>query len=105
MCCTFFVYTGGVATETNILLNDIWCYDINKREWEEIDVGDATSRPLPREGHVMTAGPFEPTTSFTIHGGMGYGYVPYEDTWTFDMSRKMWTQIAVVQNVEQEWVS
>ena len=40
---------------------------------------DATNRPLPREGHVMVKGPFEETTSFTIHGGMGYGYVPYED--------------------------
>lgn len=27
----------------------------------------------------MVKGPFEETTSFTIHGGMGYGYVPYED--------------------------
>jgi hypothetical protein len=78
---------GGVGTDNNVLMNDIWSYDIKTRQWEEIDVGSATNRPLPREGHAMIKGPFEESSSFTIHGGMGYGYVPYEDTWTFDLGK------------------
>lgn len=100
---TKMIVFGGVS-DNNVLLNDIWTYDVKTRAWEEIDVGHATNRPMPREGHVAVAGPFEPASSFTIHGGMGYGYVPFEDTWTFEMSTATWTQVAVVENVEKEWV-
>jgi hypothetical protein len=100
---TKMIIFGGVS-DNNILLNDIWTYDTKTREWEEIDVGVANNRPLPREGHVAVEGPFETTSSFTIHGGMGYGYVPYDDTWSFDMSTATWMQVAVVKNVEKEWV-
>ena len=100
---TKMVIFGGVS-DNNMLLNDIWTYDVNTRMWEEVVIGNAQDVPLPREGHVMVAGPTEETSSFTIHGGMGYGYVPYEDTWTFDLPTGTWTQVAVVRNIEEEWV-
>ena len=100
---TKMIIFGGVS-DSNILLNDIWTYDVNTRMWEEVVIGNAQDVPLPREGHVMVAGPTEETSSFTIHGGMGYGYVPYEDTWTFDLPTGTWTQVAVVRNIEEEWV-
>ena len=33
-----FVF-GGVGVDNNMLMNDIWSYDIKTRQWEELDVG------------------------------------------------------------------
>jgi hypothetical protein len=45
---TKMIIFGGV-TDNNMLLNDIWTYDVGTRMWEEVVVGNAQDRPLPRE--------------------------------------------------------
>jgi len=37
-----FVF-GGVGVDNNMLMNDIWSYDIKTRQWEELDVGGTIS--------------------------------------------------------------
>ena len=37
-----FVF-GGVGVDNNVLMNDIWSYDIKTRQWEELDVGGTIS--------------------------------------------------------------
>ena len=81
---------GGVVHGPRLLMNDVWALDMGARKWEEVSVAKDLASPIPREGHSMVAGPENVANSFTIFGGIGYGYTPLDDVWTFDVQSGEW---------------
>lgn len=81
---------GGVADGPRLLMNDVWTLDMSERRWEQVNVAKDLASPIPREGHSMVPGPKDVANTFTIFGGMGYGYTPLNDVWMLSVQTGEW---------------
>lgn len=68
-------------------LSDTWVFDIEKRQWKEIETEEA---PPERYGH--TAVYDSDNKQMIIFGGAGKGGV-LSDTWILDVEKKKWEEI------------
>ncbi|KAI0267960.1 hypothetical protein BGY98DRAFT_925341 [Russula aff. rugulosa BPL654] len=84
-----FVFGGVSGGETT---NDMWTLDLNCLKsqplWESFEPTPGNEKPLPRSGHVSV------TTEdrIIIFGGYGCPHY-YNDTWSFDISTRTWTEL------------
>jgi len=73
-------------------LNDTWVYDFNTDRWRNAQPKDAPSR---RAMHSMA---YDRANGVVVlFGGMDFGWMGmgyfYNDTWTYNVSRNVWTQM------------
>ncbi|KAI0280082.1 hypothetical protein BGY98DRAFT_932802 [Russula aff. rugulosa BPL654] len=79
-------FSGGKTT------NDMWALDLNRLKsqplWESYEPTPGNEKPLPRWYHVSV------TTEdrIIIFGGFSDGHY-YNDTWSFDISTRKWTEL------------
>ncbi|KAI0267197.1 hypothetical protein BGY98DRAFT_1102239 [Russula aff. rugulosa BPL654] len=84
-----FVF-GGFGVKTT---NDMWTLDLNclksQPSWESYEPTPGNEKPLLRWDHVSV------TTEdrIIIFGGYGSGQDYYNDTWSFDISTRKWTEL------------
>ncbi|KAI0267956.1 hypothetical protein BGY98DRAFT_374637 [Russula aff. rugulosa BPL654] len=83
-----FIFGGVIGEKTT---NDMWTLDLNclsQPLWETYELTPGDEKPLPRSGHVSV------TTEdrIIIFGGYG-GQHCYNDTWSFDISTRKWTEL------------
>ena len=92
---------GGV-TNNLMLLNDMWEYSPKSNSWKELSEGlmEDMDRPTPREGHSMVAA--DNNMNPIIFGGIGYGYVPYNDVWRYVVQTEMWERIETIDEKEEK---
>ena len=87
---------GGV-TNNSMLLNDVWEYNPETNFWSEMGTGtEAMDRPTPREGMSMVKA--DNDANPLIFGGIGYGYVPYNDVWRFIMKTEIWEMLEIKED-------
>ncbi|KAF8499070.1 hypothetical protein F5888DRAFT_1611375 [Russula emetica] len=88
-----FVFGGRSATGKG-RLNDIWALDLNCLKsnpfWESsYEPAPGNEKPLPRSGHVsVTTG-----DRIIIFGGYGNPNTKFNDTWSFNISTRKWTEL------------
>ncbi|KAJ7124536.1 hypothetical protein C8R44DRAFT_619859 [Mycena epipterygia] len=87
----FIVFGGQVGGE---FLNDMWSCDLNslrtRATWELCEPASA-ERPAQRTNHVCIA--FE--NRIIIFGGTD-GQYHYNDTWSFDLTTRMWSELQCI---------
>ncbi|KAI0283606.1 hypothetical protein BGY98DRAFT_1183851 [Russula aff. rugulosa BPL654] len=90
-----FVFGGRIASGR---LNDIWALDLNCLKsnpfWESYEPAPGNEKPLPRSGHVsVTTG-----DHIIIFGGHS-GRHDFNDTWSFNVSTRKWTELQCTGSV------
>ncbi|KAF8492377.1 hypothetical protein F5888DRAFT_909723 [Russula emetica] len=85
-----FVFGGRSARGR---LNDIWALDLNCLRsnpfWESYEPAPGNEKPLPRACHVsVTTG-----DRIIIFGGYGDPNTKFNDTWSFNISTRKWTEL------------
>jgi hypothetical protein len=91
---------GGV-TNNLMLLNDVWQYSPLSNSWKELGEGATVmDRPTPREGSSMVVA--DNDLNALVFGGIGYGYVPYNDVWRFVMKTETWELLEIIKDKEEK---
>ncbi|KAF8489448.1 hypothetical protein F5888DRAFT_1929890 [Russula emetica] len=83
-----FVF-GGRTYES--VFNDMWALDLNCQSqpvWESYEPAPWNEEPLPRSGHVSVT----TENRIIIFGGTDDQH-SYNDTWSFDISTRTWTEL------------
>jgi hypothetical protein len=71
-------------------LGDTWIYDCSTRTWAS---EPAATGPTARAGHAMVYVPDQDVV--LLAGGYAGGWRPLNDVWTFSVSGKKWTKLAI----------
>lgn len=80
----FIIYAGG---EGHKWLNDIWCYDLKHRKWNEI-IPNNNNNHEGRAGHSAVLH----ENSMIVFGGWN-GHKTLNDLFKFDLKSKMWSSV------------
>ncbi len=87
------LYGGRDSAE--LLLNDLWVYDVKTGNWTEKTGGTCTpSCPSPRAVHSMVYDDYN--NKFVVFGGYlvsGHSFETNE-TWTYDLATNTWTKLS-----------
>ena len=82
------VLFGGVDSDFNCL-DDTWAYDGPANTWTQVVTDDA---PSARSGLAMAYDPG--SRRIVLFGGIDSQLLCYNDTWAFDMSEGVWTELS-----------
>ncbi|KAF8500871.1 galactose oxidase [Russula emetica] len=84
-----FIFGGKIGRTT---LNDMWAFDLNTLKsqpfWESYEPTPGNEKPPPRASHVSVA----TEDRIIIFGGSDSRH-DYNDTWSFDISTRKWTEL------------
>jgi hypothetical protein len=79
----------GGYTAGDVLLNDIWLWNINLQVWTPLQPSDPTAPvPMPRCFHASVVSGCR--RYMLIYGGFHSDYIALFDSWLFDFHRREW---------------
>lgn len=90
----------GGCNNTAHLMNDVWEFKYPSSWsllWPQTEA-DLKDGPSPREGHAAALGTksyseSKAASEMYVFGGIDLAYVPFNETWMFDLSSKKWTNL------------
>ena len=78
------LFGGGIGDDE---LNDTWVFDYETKIWTELTI---PTSPTPRSSHVMV---FDSDNEVIILFGGYNGTSPAKDTWIFNCTSEIWTEV------------
>lgn len=85
-CMGRMIIFGGVSY-SDIILGDLWVFDINEFTWTKaVPTGPVI---LPREGHSATV-TGNGQEMMWVFGGISYGHIPFNDLWSYNTRTNQW---------------
>ncbi len=72
------------------ILDDLWAFNSNNLNFDEIPVNPADTTPGRRHDHSADAY----DGKLIIHGGKDPNHIPYRDTWSYDPNANDWARLS-----------
>lgn len=95
---------GGTEGENTVVTNNLYVYDLETKEWAQIEFAPDAEQPTARTNHqaALVTGPHGRKEMYVVGGGIGQHMTPTDEIWALDVEDYTWRQVPVKTKPNQK---